>query len=124
MPRNSPMLRRRIALLIPLIACGCPTNCPEDDDPVVGLVISARNSGNGIPIVNPTITLTDGAYQETMIPRDPTGITFMGAVERAGTYTVTIQKEGFKTTTVQNVNVPQRFCHVQTQTLTVNIPPQ
>jgi hypothetical protein len=115
------MRRAFLSLAVLLLLCGCPRNCP--DDQVAGLVVSARHANSGTPLNNPTIRITDGDYQETLVAQDVNGFLFAGAINRPGVYTITVQMNGFKTVTVQNVNVPATFCSVQTQTVSVNLPP-
>ncbi len=65
---------------------------------------------NGDPVGGATATLTEGTYTEQM---DELGTgSFAGAGERTGTYTLTVEAEGFETVTIENIVVLDGGCHV------------
>ena len=76
-----------------------------------GISATVTNAVTGEAISNATLTLTDGAYQETMtsFPSNE----FVGAGERKGTYTLTATAAGFATKTITNIVVTADQCHVQ-----------
>src|SRR5438876_6759286 len=75
-----------------------------------GVSSSVTNAATGAPITNATLTLQDGDYTEVM-QSFPTG-DYVGAGERAGTYTLTAQAPGFETKTIEGIVVTQGECHV------------
>ncbi len=75
----------------------------------------------GEPISGATLTLRDGDYEETMTEPSP-GI-YAGAVERGGTYDLTIEADGFGTVTLQGLSVLTGECHVTPVARDVVLPP-
>ncbi|UCC32091.1 MAG: carboxypeptidase regulatory-like domain-containing protein, partial [Phycisphaerales bacterium] len=69
-----------------------------------GLTVRVMDE-NGDPVSGATLTLTEGDYVET-IPGPPgSGVepepgVYLGAGERAGTYTLTVEAEGFEPATI------------------------
>lgn len=103
----------RITLSALLILClaGCDTG------PIActllyayGLSATVADANTGAAITNATLTLTDGAYQETM-QTFPSG-DYVGAGERAGTYTLTASAPGYQDKTIPNIVVTRDQCHV------------
>jgi len=69
-------------------------------------------------------TITDGSYlEEVGSPSDPTVTKLMGAVERPGTYTVTVSSQGYQDWTATDVEVKSGTCHVETVELTAELQP-
>ena len=68
-----------------------------------------------------TLTLRDGAYVEMMSEVGPGN--YAGAVERAGTYELTIEAENFATVTLPDLSVLPGECHVTPVARTVVLPP-
>ena len=83
---------------------------------VYGLTVTVTDE-SGEPVTGAALTLTDGDYTE-MIPGPPgTGIeleggVYLGAGERAGTYTLTIEADGFEPATIENIVIEADECHV------------
>mgnify|MGYP001569523953 CR=1 FL=1 len=75
-----------------------------------GLTATVTNALTGARIDNATLTLVDGAYQETM--QSFPGGDYVGAGERAGTYALTATATGFQTQTLDNIIVTADVCHV------------
>ena len=65
---------------------------------------------NGITVPGATLTLTDGAHTETM-EEHAAGI-YAGAGERAGTYTLRVEADGFVTQTITDIVIDADECHV------------
>ncbi len=86
-----------------------------------GLTVEVTSAATGAPITNATLTLTEGSYVEAM-ERFPTG-DYVGAGERAGTYTLTAEASGFQTKTVSNIVVTADECHVKGVRLEVELEP-
>ena len=62
------------------------------------------------PVSGATITLAEGEYVETMV--EMSDGSYAGAGERAGTYTLTIEAEGFEPVTIEDIFVDADECHV------------
>ena len=75
-----------------------------------GVAATVTAEDSGAPISNATLTLTDGIYTETM-QSFATG-QFVGAGERAGTYTLTATAPGYATKTIDSIVVTSDSCHV------------
>lgn len=66
----------------------------------------------GAPITGANVTLTDGSFSETM-EEIGSGM-YVGAGERAGTYDMLIEAEGFTGQTISGITVDEDECHVIT----------
>lgn len=86
-----------------------------------GVSATVTSAADGRPITNATLTLTEGAYSEVM-QAFPTG-DYVGAGERPGTYTLTVEAPGFVTKVVNDVVVTANLCHVNGVHLNVQLQP-
>ncbi len=86
-----------------------------------GVNVTLTNAVTGAPIDNATLTLTEGDYTETM-QLVPTG-DYVGAGERAGTYTLTASAPGFQPQTINNIVVTADRCHVRGVHLNIALQP-
>jgi hypothetical protein len=86
-----------------------------------GVNVTLTDSQTGDPIDNAVLTLTEGAYSEVM-QTFPTG-DYVGAGERAGTYTLTAAAPGFTTQVIENIVVTEDPCHVHPVSLEVALDP-
>lgn len=121
----------RTFLIIPtacVMAAGC---CGTFDGPictmqfVYGLTVQVTDE-NGDPVVGATLTLTEAEYVE-VVPGPPgsgvelEGGTYLGAGERAGTYTLTVESPGFEPVTIENIVIEADECHVISVTREVTL---
>lgn len=104
-------------LLLVLLTTGLPfTMCLHQGDRACtalyayGVSAHVTNADIGQPINNATLTLTEGDYSEVMM-LIPTG-DYVGAGERPGTYTMTIDIPGVGSTVVSDIVVGFDGCHV------------
>jgi hypothetical protein len=107
-----------------VLVCGCGTFPPGTVCTTLyayGVSVTLTNATTGEPISDATLTLTDRAYVETM-QLIPTG-DYVGAGERAGTYTLTAAAPGFETKMIADLEVTADECHVQGIHLDVALPP-
>ena len=77
---------------------------------------------NGDPINDATLTLTDGGYSEVMqfvVTGD-----YVGAGERAGTYSLTAVAAGYISQTINGIVVTADECHVQGVHVAVQLQPE
>lgn len=73
-----------------------------------------------------TVTVKDGDFTEVQVmPSDPqNNDEIMGfAFERAGVYTITVEKAGYRTATMSGVRVSEGECHVDTRVVTMSLVP-
>ncbi len=73
-----------------------------------------------------TVVIRDGAYVDSLpAPPDQSfpGASFAGAGERAGTYTVTVTKAGYRPWARNGVVVTRNECHVNTVQLEARLQP-
>ena len=78
--------------------------------------------GEGEPITGATVTLTEGAYEEVMDELNDGS--YVGAGERAGVYTMTIEADEFASQTISNIVVEEDECHVIPESLDVTLSPE
>lgn len=76
---------------------------------VYGLNVTLTNA-DGQPVSGATVTLSEGAYVETM--EELSDGTYVGAGERAGTYTLTVEAGAFEPVTIEGIFVDTNECHV------------
>jgi hypothetical protein len=107
-------MRYVIALVALLAAC---SNEHYDS----GLTVRVEDA-NGRPLCDAVVVAAEGGYRETLDDKALDDCLFRGAGERAGRYTLTVGKNGYRTseTTVQ---IERDFCHVQNKSLTVRLSP-
>jgi hypothetical protein len=100
-----------LTALIPLAGCIVVV-----DEPVCtalyayGVTATVIDADTGTLIDNATLTLTEGDYTEVM-EMDPSG-DYVGAGERAGTYTLTATAPGYQQKVTENIVVTADECHV------------
>lgn len=111
--------------LVALFLIGCPSVmdgviCTEIF--VYGLNVTVTD-GNGDPVSGATLTLVEGDYTEIMIEIDPMGQlgVYVGAGERAGTYSLTIEADGFALVTIDDIAIDADECHVIPVGLTLSL---
>ncbi len=123
---------KKILLFLAYMPLLFTTSCNNDDDAIVctleakaGLNITVKDaSTNAVLSDGVTVTAQDGTYTETLeqLPNNEIPV-FIGAWERAGTYVITISKEGYQTFTSEPIVVTADVCHVIPQVLTLNLQP-
>jgi Carboxypeptidase regulatory-like domain len=86
-----------------------------------GVNVTLTNAATGASIDNATLTLTDGSYQEVMQHFQDGD--YVGAGERAGTYTLTASAPGFQSKTIDDIVVTADECHVHGVHLDVLLQP-
>jgi hypothetical protein len=69
------------------------------------------------PVCDAVVTARDGAYTEVMPPRP---CSYAGAWERAGTYSITAERDG-ESGRVDGIKVTSDRCHVHPKTTTITI---
>jgi hypothetical protein len=104
-----------------MVPTGCSFfgTCACTLEAVFGVNITLEDEA-GTPVTGATLTLTDGDHQETMT--EVSAGNYAGALERAGTYALTIEAEGFSTFRLGELVVTADVCHVVPLTRTVVLP--
>jgi len=104
-----------------LVACSEPQGIACTLEFRYGLSITVLD-GAGAPAADGALGLAvEGSYVDTMMVFLPE--TLVGAGERAGTYDITITKDGFMTWTAENITVTADECHVIPVSLDANLVP-
>ena len=122
-------MRLRLRVLLPinllLFCVGCDIIDPGDCVAIAGyaLNVTVRDSVSGGPPPSGTLVIArDGTYADSMTAGVPgsTGSTFPLAIERPGTYLVTVEAEGYRLWSRSGIVVERSSakCH-QIQTVTV-----
>lgn len=92
---------------------------------VYGLQVTVLDASTGQPISEGVqVKAVDGTFNENLFNLLGQDLTFYGAGERIGVYTITVTKEGYQIYTSPPIGVPANVCHVITQSLTVNLAPE
>lgn len=86
-----------------------------------GVSATVTDQETGSPIDDATLTLIDGAYQEDM--QSYQNGEFVGAGERAGTYTLTASAPGYQSQTIENIDVTADVCHVHGVHIEIELSP-
>lgn len=108
------------------VAVGCRDSASSE--PIVctadfrmAIVVAVRDSITGEPRATGAAgVVRDGAYTDSLRGAN---LTLSGAPERAGTYTVTIERPGYHTWSVGGIQVTRNACHVNTAQLTARLVP-
>jgi hypothetical protein len=105
-------------ILIALIATGCdPPNCSAYS--VTGLGVTVVDSTQS-PVCDAVVTAKDGGYTEELMLVTGGPCVYVGAVERAGTYSITAKRQG-ASGRLNGVKVTADQCHVHPVTATITI---
>ena len=110
MTTKRPALTITLALPLPL-AVGCGLSEPDvcTLEAVFGVNVSLTDDA-GVPISGAMLVITEDDYQETMAELRPGK--YAGAVERAGTYDLTVDAAGFPPRQLDGLVVFAGECHV------------
>ena len=127
---TKPMLKAWsgvLALMLVLVS-GCDVLMPKDCTLMVhpGIVVTVRDSVAQTPVRGPvTVIARDGAFADTAVlvnqnSQDPATVDFGPfslALERPGTYEVTVEAQGYRRWQRAGVRVRRDDCHVRTVSL-------
>lgn len=125
--------RRRAAALAAGIGCVVIAGCDLLSAPVCttsvepGVVVEVYHAETGEPAAEGARGwVREGAYVDSLRAsgsRDGQLYSLAGAWERAGTYEVQVEKEGFSAWTREDVEVDEGECHVRTVELRADLLP-
>ncbi|MBA3645263.1 MAG: carboxypeptidase regulatory-like domain-containing protein [Gemmatimonadaceae bacterium] len=111
-----------------LVLSACSQNSPQ---PIIctalfayGITVTVVDSVTGAPAASGAVLVArDGAYTDSVPAQadSPNTSSVAAAGERAGTYTVTISKPGYKPWTQSGVTVTKDECHVRGVALTAKL---
>jgi len=87
-----------------------------------GVSATVTDAVTGAAIDNATLTLTDGSFQQVM--QHFQGGDYVGAGERAGTYTLSAAASGLQTQTINDIVVTADICHVRGVHLNIKLQPE
>jgi len=99
----------------PLVACNLNL--------VYGLTIVVTDSATGVPLggSETIVEVRDGAYVDTLPPFGPSE--YSGAGERPGTYSVKVQRSGYRVWQRDDIRVRKDECHVNNVRVEVRLQP-
>lgn len=120
---------KKLLLLFMFAPLLMASTCENDDDQIVctqqfvyGLNVVVLDATTGNPLVDGvTVEAVDGSYHEILYNLSGLEYTFFGAGERIGSYTITVTKDGYQTYVSSPIAVTANVCHVNPQSLTVNL---
>ncbi len=122
----SPPLVAPIAVALLALLGGGPScqmqGCTEEA--VNGLSVRVLDAATDQPICDAKVTATDGAHSELLSLFPGSQCVYSGATERAGTYQITVERNGYLSATRDSVTVTEDDCHVDPQVLTLELTPQ
>jgi hypothetical protein len=90
----------------------------------IGLSAAVSNDQTNEPICDAVVTARDGSYSEVLMPTS--GCRYAGAIERAGTYSVSAERTGFASALASELKVVGTGgdCpHVRTVAVTLRLAP-
>lgn len=113
------------SLCLPYLATCRPgtIDCSDSFEPGINVLVLDAQISTGID--HAILTLTEGEYTETLKWLGAPPGTYSGAYERSGTYTLTVEAEGFVSQTIDGIviGLTEDGCHVDTISLTVELTP-
>jgi 6,7-dimethyl-8-ribityllumazine synthase len=109
-------------LLAGLAVFGCNAlPAPRCNDP--GVRVSVITGTFGRAVTDATLTLHDGDYTEVMQLVSIEFGRYVGAIERPGTYTLTVEKHNYATQIIENIVVGGEPCSLEPVELDVQVFP-
>ena len=104
----------------------------DDNDEVMcteearaGLMVTVKDAMDGAFLAEGvTVTAVDGSYTEELTNMPEFSVEFIGAYERAGNYTITVEKQGYVTYISPVIEVGEDICHVIGESVIVQLQPE
>jgi hypothetical protein len=92
------------------------------DEARAGISVSTLDAKSGQPVsVVGTVIVREGQYSETAAASAQPVLTYYAAYERPGTYTVTVNVQGYQQWQLSGVRVTRHACHVGTVPLAAQL---
>lgn len=118
---------------VALFFCLFILSCSSDDDAadegficteefVYGLQVTVNDASTGSGLADVVITAREPGYSEILQATGTVGV-YVGAGEREGSYTLTVEREGYQTVVTDVITVTSDECHVIPQTRTFTLAP-
>jgi hypothetical protein len=123
----SSQLRTMLAIIGAMLLAGCdvltsPVVCTMEARPAIS--VDVRDSSGNAPVgEGARITVRDGAFVDSAVTTEGYSGPYGLAHERPGSYTVTVQQDGYATWSRNDVVVTRGDCHVHTVGLTALLQP-
>lgn len=122
-----------MATVVRLVVAGAAIGCSDANrvglqcPPYIaaGLSVTVANAESNEPICDALVTARDGSYSETLMPGF--GCRYSGAIERAGTYSVSAERTGFASALTSDLTVVRTGgdCpHVRTVDVALRLAPR
>ena len=119
-------MSRFVLVVAALAAAGCQAERGDDGGVVCteifvyGVNVTVTDEAEE-PVSGAVLTLADGEFSETM--EEVAEGEYAGAGERAGTYTLVVEADGFEPATIEGIIVDADECHVIPQVRAVTLSP-
>ena len=115
------------ALLLAAAAGGCVSSAAScTQEARAGLMVTVRNASTQSLVCDADVVAESGGSKETLMADGPAGnCGYTGAVEKPGTYVLTVAKAGFQTQTTpaEVVTMTADGCHVNGVSVSVTLSP-
>jgi hypothetical protein len=113
------------ALCLFLVACSSDDDTTPVDEActlefVYGLVITVNDAATGSGLNQVVITAREPSFSEVLVATPTAGV-YQGAGERVGSYTLTVELDGYQTVVTDVITVEADACHVITQARTFSL---
>jgi hypothetical protein len=120
------LIRNALIVAAAALSLGCsafdPLICTSEAR--AGISITVLDSASGTPVgAGARITATDGEFSDTVTTVEDYQGPYGLAHERAGSYTVTVEKAGYALWSSSDALVTRGECHVRTVQLTALLQP-
>lgn len=120
----------RLEMFVAIVAMSAAASCTQPAESIVctdlfayGLTVSVTDSSTQSAMSSGvSVVARDGSYVDSAAPF-PGASTFALAGERAGTYSVTVRKVGYKDWVKSGIQVTKDVCHVQPVGVTARLQP-
>ncbi|HWN68495.1 MAG TPA: hypothetical protein VNM90_12735, partial [Haliangium sp.] len=86
-----------------------------------GLVVTVSDATTGMHLEQATVIVVDGEYVEEVDPSFVYQGQYSAAYERAGVYDIEVSSEGYVTVTLEDIEVAEDACHVETRQIDVRL---
>ncbi|MFT6417322.1 MAG: hypothetical protein ACJARZ_002687 [Dokdonia sp.] len=113
------------ALCLFLAACSSDDDSTPQDEAcseefIYGLVITVNDAATGAGLNQVVITAREPSFSEVLVATPTAGV-YQGAGERVGSYTLTVELDGYQTVVTDVITVEADACHVITQARTFTL---